>query len=266
MEKATQALNAILDLFENGNVPEALAFCALLPHDVPAQQWSLGNRMLMFMAGTSDARGFKQWQQVGRKVNKGAKAFYIVAPFYKKEKEEEEKKLIGFRAVPVFRIEDTDGEVLPEYQPQQAPPLIDVANAWHIPVRYLPFQGRAYGYYKFGEVGGEIVLASHDEQVFFHEIAHAAHHRVCGSEILKHQWKHEVVAELVAAVLMRLYGRRDNEGAAYRYIKMYAEKGGKSVHQACLSVLQDTGKVLDEILLAHQDEQAVAGQGSPAAA
>jgi len=36
------------------------------------------------MNETADARVFKQWQKAGRRVKKGAKAFYILAPVKRK--------------------------------------------------------------------------------------------------------------------------------------------------------------------------------------
>jgi len=86
---------------------------------------------------TEDARGFRQWQKIGRRVKKGAKAFYILAPIRKKvpvkirreverinENGETEiveveetiyvDKLVGFKSIPVFRYEDTEGKPLPE--------------------------------------------------------------------------------------------------------------------------------------------------------
>jgi len=256
-EKAQEALHQILQQFEAGTVPEALAHCVILPQDVPASQWSLGNRMLMFLAGTGDARGFRQWQQAGRKVKPGTKAFYILAPRYLKvapedpdeeeeEEPEEKHRLIGFRAVPVFRIEDTEGDALPTYDPPQPPPLQEVADTWGLQVRYLPFLGGPYGSYRPGKQ--EIVLATHEDQVFFHELAHAAHTRVSGPLQGGQRWDQEVVAELAAAVLMRLYGRRSNEGASYQYIRAYAEQAKKNVYQACLVVLREVGRVLEAIL------------------
>ena len=61
---------------------------------------ALRNRLLMMLAGTEDARGFRQWEKVGRMVKKGAKAFYILAPRIIKvkdeETEEEKHVLAGF--------------------------------------------------------------------------------------------------------------------------------------------------------------------------
>lgn len=111
-------------------------------HKKPSDSWSLGNKILMFLNGTDDARGFKQWQNVGRSVKKGAKAFYILAPAKRKitrkvtdedtgeEKEEERAIITGFRDVPVFRCEDTEGDPIPkpEYDPLTPPPLHEIAQ------------------------------------------------------------------------------------------------------------------------------------------
>jgi len=88
--------------------------------DIPSAKWSISNRILQFLADTSDARGFRQWNKAGRKVKKGAKAFHILGPKARTITEtdddgtETEKVIVsGFFAIPVFRAEDTDGEPLP---------------------------------------------------------------------------------------------------------------------------------------------------------
>jgi hypothetical protein len=56
---------------------------------------------LTALAGTHDARGYRQWQQSDRHVKKGAKAFTIFAPCTKKIKEagaEDRVICFGFRA------------------------------------------------------------------------------------------------------------------------------------------------------------------------
>ena len=100
--KVKAILDKLLDSFESGNVPEALSI-ALLPRlDVPSSKWSLCNRLIMFFAGTSDARGFLQWKSVGRYPKMGSKAIYILSPRHRKvvneETEEEKLVLSGFAA------------------------------------------------------------------------------------------------------------------------------------------------------------------------
>jgi hypothetical protein len=98
------------------------------------------------------------------------------------------------------------------------------------------------------------VLATHDEQVFFHELAHAAHQRVKGQLEHGQDWKQEIVAELTAAVLAYLYVKRPNDGFSYRYIRSYAEDAGKDVYRACLSVIAEVGRCVEVILQAKEQE------------
>jgi hypothetical protein len=72
-EKVKQALENIVQRLKEGGIPEAIAFSVFPIPNIPASRWSLINRTLMFFAGTNDARGFRQWQEVGRHVKKGQK-------------------------------------------------------------------------------------------------------------------------------------------------------------------------------------------------
>lgn len=261
-DKARESLRRILKCFEEGAIPEALAHTVIPALDVPCSRWSLNNRLLTFLAGTSDARGIHQWNEVGRQVIAGRKALYILAPLLvrgkqekieeKKEGEEPEKRLAGFRAVAVFRVEDTAGASLeyPAIEPPTPPPLAEVAEAWGIKVSYMAIQSRFFGYYSPGQ--RQIVLCTHDESTFFHELAHVAHEKVKGSLKPGQDWQQEVTAELTAATLMHLYGRAPNDGGAYRYIAVYAEKGGKDVYRACLAVIAEVEQCLSQILATAQ--------------
>lgn len=205
----------------------------------------------MSFAGTNDARGFRQWREVGRNVKKGAKSFSILAPrIIRKRNEDGEETTIlaGFLAVPVFRVEDTEGEPL-DYQNIELPelPLIEVAREWGISVKAIPGGYRYLAF--FSKKEKQIGLASREETVFFHELAHAAHERVLG-EIKKGQdWKQEIVAELSAAVLCSIVGKESKFlGNSYRYIERYSKEANLSPWQGCMKVLSDTEKVLKMIL------------------
>jgi hypothetical protein len=82
--KVKQVLASIVDTFKSGRIPEAVALSSFPVPDIPSAKWSLLNRTLMFLSGTADGRGYRQWQQVNRYVKKGSKAFYILVPFIKK--------------------------------------------------------------------------------------------------------------------------------------------------------------------------------------
>ncbi len=252
-KKAQECLQRIVELFREGNVPKALAVATIPPQtDIPSAKWSVSNRVLQFLADTSDARGFRQWQKANRKVKKGAKAFCILGPKARTVKEtddagvETEKVIVaGFFAIPVFRAEDTDGEPLP-YEPASPPPLADVAEQFGLSVSYQTFASKYYGYYQGGSK--RIVLATHCAQVFLHELAHAAHERVEGDLKGGQIPSQEIIAELTAATLAQMYCPEVNLGFSYEYIKTYAKKSKKSIERACLAVINTVGKVLDEIL------------------
>src|SRR5436305_13378120 len=82
-EAAEQALAAVLDLFQDPErLPEAIAqtVIARKAGDSPMGAWSLSNQLLCILAGTTDARGFRQWQEAGSHVVKDSRAIRILAP------------------------------------------------------------------------------------------------------------------------------------------------------------------------------------------
>jgi hypothetical protein len=91
-------------------------------------RWSLNNRLLALiqLAGRGEdlrdlhLMGFRQWEQYNRRVRKGEKAIWILAPITRKIKQTDdagdvyERVLaIGFKSVPVFNVSQTDGEPMP---------------------------------------------------------------------------------------------------------------------------------------------------------
>lgn len=248
-------LNGILDQFESGDIPNLVSVAMFPTVDSPSENWSLLNRIAMITARTCDARTFKQWQKVERKVSKGSKAIHILAPIvkgYKTEDEngEEEKRqyISGFKALPVFRYEDTEGEPLIEAQVEQSLPLLSRAQEWGITVTNAPGNKFYLGYYQ--QDREVIALATPSESVFFHELAHAAHKRVLGELTPGQDPLQEIVAELSAAALCRMVGKdsEDTTGNSYRYIKRYAEELEMTPYRACMKVLAETQKVLTLIL------------------
>lgn len=253
-DKVQSALRSIIEKFESGNIPEAIAFSILPMANVPSAKWSFLNRTIMFFSGTQDARGFRQWTEVGRHVKKGSKAIIILAPRFAKtstnqKTEEEEKKILtGFLAIPVFRVEDTEGEKLDYEQIELLDlPLIKVAESWGISVKAIPGNYRYLGYFCPGRQ--EIALASKEESVFFHELAHAAHHKILGDLPKGQNWKEEIVAELAAAALCNLVGKTSKFlGSNYQYIERYAKDAHLTAIQGCLRVINDVENVLNLIL------------------
>jgi hypothetical protein len=265
-EKAKEALNSVLEMFESGNLPAAISRTMIIPppgFERPCDKWSLGNKLFMVLSGTTDARGYKQWQKAGRQVKKGAKAFYILAPCTRKinrtvaneETGEEERTqqtiVTGFRFIPVFNYEDTEGDPLPEFDfsPPELPPLQDVAREFGVDeVIYAPGGGTSYGFYARGQGKKQIVLHTHDVKTWFHELGHAIH----GSfKELKNgqQPDQEIVAEVFAAVLCELHGVQGYHFHSWEYVKHYSDKDDpQKALQAIFRVLSDVDKCLNMAL------------------
>jgi len=251
--KAEESLNKVIDAFQKGEVAERCALATFPMPNIPACEWTLHNRWLaLIQGGEVDCRGFRQWQEAGRNVKKGARAVYIFRPWTKKVKDEGEDRekvvCVGFSPIPVFAASATEGEPL-DYEEIKPPdiPLMKVAEAWGLRVSAQPFTERYYGYFSGREKA--IVLCSPDVSVFLHELCHAAHARLNGGLKGGQDPIQEIVAELGAEVLRRILGsEKDTSGHSYSYIESYASKMKVSTLNACLKVLRETAEVVGLIL------------------
>jgi len=158
-DRIKEAMETLLKIFKEDNL-EKVARAVFRGGDIPADKWSFLNRVLMYLNETEDARGFRQWQQVGRYVKKGSRAFYIIGPVTKKitaekslesgEKVREEKQIIaGFKGIPVFRFEDTEGEpIIREAFKVNIPyEFNSIIQELGLKVQPVRFCGSAYGSY-----------------------------------------------------------------------------------------------------------------------
>jgi hypothetical protein len=254
-EKVSELIDSLLADFKQPDSLDRIATHLIPPDDRPCAKWSWMNRLLVRIRNTDDARGFRQWSEIGRSVKGGSKAIHILIPNMRKVKrknakgvEEEKKILVGFSRLPVFKVEDTTGKPVdyPNVAPPEPPMLLGVAKYWGIDVQYGPMLAPASGIWD-GK-SGRIKLASHDVQVFFHELVHAGQQKISGKPVGGNDPKQEVIAEFGAAILMRLYGVQ-GEGNAYDYIARYAAAMPENdVPRACMSVLSQTQKVVTKIL------------------
>lgn len=260
---AEETAAAILARFqEPETLPAALAriWIEPRPDHAPSAEWSLRNQAIMYMiGGTADARGFQQWKAVNRSVKKGAKAFYILAPLAKKMEDkatgETVTRIYGFRDVPVFRVEDTEGAPLAAPAPPaflEALPFVEVARAWGIDIK-APGKSSTTGAQAFwskGAAGQKIVMYVENAQVFCHELMHAADHKLGNLKETGQHWRSETVAEFGAAVLMIAMGQEQaaDLGGAYRYIHLYAKDTGKTAPLAALECLDRICKAAQLIM------------------
>ncbi len=267
-----KAIKQLLEMFQSGKLPAAIAQTVIQKRTgdgKPSDQWSLGNNILMLIHGTNDARGYRQWEEVGRHVKKGAKAFYILRPCTKKKvvkvtnetgEEREEVRIIitGFKSIPVFRYEDTEGKEIPvvDYAPKDLPPLVNVACKFGIKIQYAPFSEKFFGCYNPG--AKLITLCTHDVKTFFHELAHAVHGTFKTLKT-KQDRDQEIIAETIAAVLCQLYDIDGYIPHSYSYIAGYAQsKRADETVKAIMKVLADVEKILNIILDTAEEVQEVA--------
>lgn len=236
-EKARSVIDQLVKAFDTPeSLVDTITRATLIPNNSPCVKWGPYNRFIVALRGTSDARGFRQWQESGRKVKKGGKAILILVPRFKKvenddgEGEEEHQVLIGFVAAPVFTVEDTEGEPLPEYEPPELPRLRAVADSLGVSVNYTgAVSDRIFGVYSRDKGGepGKITLYSHDLATFYHELAHALHHRtgkIRDSRQAADKRANEVVAEVAGAVLVNIFEGQEVGHQAISYIKGYSAK------------------------------------------
>jgi hypothetical protein len=230
-DRIKEAMETLLKIFQEDNL-EKVARAVFRGGYVPADKWSFLNRVLMYLNDTEDARGFRQWQQVGRYVKKGSKAFYIFGPVTRKittekslesgETVREEKQIIaGFKAIPVFRFEDTEGEpiIREDFKVNIPYEFNGIIQELGLKVQPVRFCGSAYGSYNL--LNKEIRLASPEIEVFLHELSHAVEDRLTG--LRPGQWKdQEVTAEFSAVVIAHLMGYKIPLGNVREYIENYS--------------------------------------------
>ena len=248
--KAETAATRILDAFKSGGLPKAIAPVFVHRKDnVPCRAWSWSNQLLAAIYGQGDARGYKQWQAVGRNVKKGEKSFAILCPCIRKvedDKGKEKSFLYGFTSAPVFGIHQTEGDDLPPPDPEvmawlDSLPVVEVARSWGLNVDAFNGANASYlGYYKHGQ---GIALGVKNLSTWSHELVHAADDR--NHTITRapgQQPDNEVVAELGGAILLETLGyeSESDRGGCWDYVQSYASKRKGDTLAVCQSLLKRT--------------------------
>jgi len=249
------AAKRILDAFQNPNeLPAKLAPLFIRKNDdsIPCHRWSWSNQLITALAGHSDARGFRQWQDVGRHVKKGEKSFQILVPLKKKIERDNDAGgkdeiylTFGFKTAPVFGLSQTDGEPLTDPNPElttwiESLPLVEVARQWGIAVNTFNGEGsHAAGKYS---PAGFIALGVRNLATWCHELVHAADDRKTGGLKPGQQVDQEIVAELGGAVLLTTLSQQVDAdlGGCWEYIRQYAESAKLEPVVACMRFLNRT--------------------------
>ncbi len=216
--------------------------------------------------------GLYAWNQLGRKVMKGQKGIRILAPMIgtRKKKDTEANKdvtkqnqpvLVGFRAVYVFDVSQTEGAPLPEFTErtkgevgEYRERLIDFTTAQGIQLEFkesiAPALGMSYGG-KIAILPGQAPAEEFSTLVheLAHEMLHKAERRTATTKTVR-----ETEAEAIAFVVSQTIGL-DAGRASADYIQLY--HGNAALLTESLEVIQKTAAL---ILSAIETEQVAAEQ------
>lgn len=246
-------------------------------------RWSFNNQMLAMIQMAFRGKdldglhmmGFRQWEKLNRKVAKGAKAVWILAPMTRKFVEEdddgtrrEKVKTIGFKSVPVFDISDTHGDPLPA-----SPVVPPTGEATPGTLEGLRDRVGQAGYtYEEVKIPGcnpatgdgtqgytdpqskKVVVDSRlpgamKASVIAHELGHIHCGHVDGdySEYQRHRGRMETEAEMTSFLTMRARGasKEQSESFAAGYIAAWSKGDAKIIHGAVDKAVRAHNKILE---------------------
>ena len=262
--KTNEAVSYLVAALESGDsevLTQYLSAMARFHH------YSFGNIMLIARQKpqATNVAGIRTWNSLGRFVKRGEKGILILAPMvgYRKSRQNEnatdidtdntaderrpEPQLVGFRAVYVFDISQTEGKELPTLTEVKGDVrgyrerLVKFVQACGVTLDYSDKLTHAKGL----SYGGKITLSSgmqpaEEFSTLVHEIAHEMlHHgerRTLTTKPIR-----ETEAEAVAFVVCQAIGL-DNGTSAPDYIRLW--HGDVKLLQESLEVVQHTAAVI----------------------
>lgn len=266
-------MNGVKEVFTSGKFEEWLKSASLLP------SYSWANTLLICIqtkGKASKVAGFNRWKELGRSVKKGEKALYIYAPLvYKRGKKEDvaeekrdEKRVYGFKPVPVFDISQTEGDPLPEEVKICQELKGEISNfsaIWTalesvagVPVNLDTWEDRdKHGYYyERGNLKGIKILSSMDDSMkiktLIHETAHAILH---GGKKHRDRGAAEVEAESVAFMVGNWLGL-DTSAYSFGYVAGWAGDKDLKVLEESMETIQKTAKEIIAGIENHMEKAA----------
>jgi len=229
--------------------------------------YSFGNIMLIARQkpDATNVAGIRTWNSLGRFVKRGERGILILAPMvgYRRSRQREiateietdnaadERKpvsqLVGFRAVYVFDITQTEGKELPTLTEMQGEVggyrerLTEFVQAQGVELKYSERIAPAKGF----SHGGKITLLTgmqpaEEFSTLVHEIAHEMLHRGDRRTLTTKQVR-ETEAEAVAFVVSRAIGLETGTSSA-DYIQLW--HGDANLLRESLEIVQQTAAVI----------------------
>lgn len=280
MDSIMQSLESgVEELFTSNRYQEFLKTMAKF------HNYSFNNTMLIAMQrpDATLVTSYKNWQSMGRQVMKGEKGITIIAPApYKKMKEKEvldenQRPIMGtdgkpkteqvevtvphFKAVTVFDIAQTTGELIQTLAPELLTAAVQDFDSFMqaiqkispVTIRFDEIDGNANGYYHNADK--EIVIKkglseSQTLKTAIHETVHAKLHDKEIMESLgveKDRLTKEVEAESVAYCVCSSFGL-DTSDYSFPYIAGWSSSREMKEMKASMDVIRKTaGEMIDQL-------------------
>ena len=256
-----QAVEFLLQQLEAGKSETLTVYLAAMAR---FHSYSFGNILAIARQRPTATRvaGYSTWREFGRFVKKGEKGIQIFAPIigHRRKKSDQEREpdekpgpvLIGFRAVYVFDVMQTDGAELPEFEHNVTG---DVGTHRDQLIAFLAQQNIAL---EFSEniapalgvsYGGKIALMPGQSKAeefvtLVHEVAHELLHKTerrTKTTATVRETEAEAVAFIVGQAIGLEMGRASSD-----YIQMYA--GNAALLAESLEVVQRASSVILEAI------------------
>ncbi|MGA7521499.1 MAG: ArdC family protein [Acidobacteriaceae bacterium] len=252
-----QAVDFLLQQLEAGKSETLTAYLAAMAR---FHSYSFGNILAIARQRPTASRvaGFSTWKELGRFVKRGEKGIQILAPIvgHRRTKNDQEQQtddkprpvLIGFRAVYVFDVAQTEGVDLPEFEHNirgdagaHRDRLIEFLAHQNIALDYTENIAPALGV----SYGGKIALLPGQSKAeefvtLVHETAHELLHKTdrrTKTTATVRETEAEAVAFIVGQGIGLEMGRASSD-----YIQMYA--GNAALLAESLEVVQRTSAVI----------------------
>jgi antirestriction protein ArdC len=252
-----QAVDYLLKQLEAGKSETLTAYLAAMAR---FHSYSFGNILAIARQRPTASRvaGFSTWKELGRFVKRGEKGIQILAPIvgHPRTKNDQEQQtdekprpvLIGFRAVYVFDVAQTEGADLPEFEHNITGDVREHRN------RLIEFLARQNIAFEYSEniapalgvsYGGKIALLPGQSKAeefvtLVHEVAHELLHKTerrTKTTATVRETEAEAVAFIVGQGIGLEMGRASSD-----YIQMYA--GNAVLLAESLEVVQRTSAVI----------------------
>jgi antirestriction protein ArdC len=225
-------------------------------------KYSFNNVLLITRQSPEATRvaGFHTWKGLGRSVRKGEHAIWIMAPMTRKvgddtsnesiEDTKPARVLMGFKAVAVFDVSQTDGEPLPEVcsrlhgdAPGVYTQLVTVAKAIGYSVEEDYLNGSVNGDCAFDLKRIRVEVRNDEIQqvkTLAHELAHAMLH-----EDFRDRSLAELEAESVAFIVTASLGINSSD-YSFGYVASWAGGGDEAIAaiKASGSRIQSTAELI----------------------